>query len=214
MPTDQSDLTLILTDLNQSNSHWGSEADLTQLIGIGIILLMDVRLDCALDHFKFTQDICEPQYQSLRAVELFSYTRKRALIIVSEKDTSQQTHRRPTATTIYCIGIKGAARFVMATSPASRAVSEIRSFLSIFLTSNSFFPRTLILLTHVLTFAMISPHVLPPLISFCFHHSHQVRTVANTAKSIRRIYQRQELSTRKGLRQAPSPIQSRIAKHR
>lgn len=82
---------------------------------------MDVRLDCALDRFKFTRDICEPRYQSLRAVELFGYTRKRAVIIVSEKDTSQQTHRRPTATTIYCTGIKGAARFAMATSPASRA---------------------------------------------------------------------------------------------
>ena len=47
-------------------------------------------------------------------------------------------------------------------------VSEIRSFLSIFPTSNSFFPRTLILLTHVLTFAMISPHVLFPLFHFAF----------------------------------------------
>ena len=40
-------------------------------------------------------------------------------------------------------------------------------FVSIyFLTSNSFFPRTLILLTHVLTFAMLSPYVLSPLFHF------------------------------------------------
>ena len=31
-----------------------------------------------------------------------------------------------------------------------------------------FFPRTLVLLTHVLTFAMISPHVLSPLFHFAF----------------------------------------------
>ena len=47
------------------------------------------------------------------------------------------------------------------------SLSEIRLFLSIF-SSNSFFPRTLILLTHVLTLAMISPHVLSPLFHLAF----------------------------------------------
>ena len=88
------------------------------------------------------------------------------------------------------------------------------SFVSIyFSTSNSFFPQTLILLTHVLTFAMISPHV-PPLISFRFHHSHQVRILANISEVDSKIYRRQELSTREALRQAPSPIRSHIARRR
>ena len=90
-------------------------------------------------------------------------------------------------------------------------VSEIRSFLSIFLTSNSFFPQTLILLTHVLTFAMTSPHVLP-LISFRFHHSHQVRTVANTSEVDSKDLPRTGASTCEALRQVPSPTQSRIAR--
>ena len=47
-------------------------------------------------------------------------------------------------------------------------MSEIHLFLSIFLTLNSFFPQTLILLTHALTFAMTSPHVLFPLFHFTF----------------------------------------------
>ena len=100
------------------------------------------------------------------------------------------------------------------TTDISSDLSEIRSFLSIFPTSNSFFPQTLILLTHVLTFTMISPHVLFPLISFRFHHSHQARTVANAAKSIRRSIEEQELSTCEVLRPAPSPIRSHIARLR
>ena len=95
-----------------------------------------------------------------------------------------------------------------------REVSEIRSFLSIFLTSNSFFPRTLILLTHVLTFAMISPHVLSPLFHFAFTIHTKPEPLRTSVRSIRRDYRRQELSTRKALRQAPSPIRSRIARHR
>ena len=89
------------------------------------------------------------------------------------------------------------------------------SFISIyfFLTPNFFFPRTLILLTHVLPFPMISLHVFP-FISFRFHHSHQVQTIANISEVDSKIYQRQELSTREALRQAPSPIQSRIARLR
>ena len=70
------------------------------------------------------------------------------------------------------------------------------------------------LLTHVLTFAMISPHVLSPLFHFAFTihtKSEPLRTLAN---SIRRIYRRQELSTREALRQAPSPIRSHIAERR
>ena len=93
-------------------------------------------------------------------------------------------------------------------------MSEICSFLSIFLTSNSFFPQTLILLTHVLTFAMISPHVLSPLFHFAFTIHTKSEHLQTLAKSIRKIYRRQELSTREALRQAPSPIRSRIARLR
>ena len=53
-----------------------------------------------------------------------------------------------------------------------------------------------------------------PLISFHFHHSHRVRTIANTSEVDSKIYRRQELSTRKALHQAPSPIQSHIARLR
>ena len=53
-----------------------------------------------------------------------------------------------------------------------------------------------------------------PLISFHFHHSHQVQTIANTSEVNSKIYQRQELSTREALHQAPSPIQSCIARLR
>ena len=93
-------------------------------------------------------------------------------------------------------------------------LSEIRSFLSIFLTSNSFFPRTLILLTHVLTFAMISPHVLFPLFHFAFTIHTESKRLRTTAKLIRGTIEKQELSTREALRQAPSPIRSRIARLR
>ena len=65
-------------------------------------------------------------------------------------------------------------------------VSEIRSFLSIFLTSNSFFPQTLILLTHVLTFTMISPHVLFPLFHFIFTIHTKSEPLQTPAKLIRR----------------------------
>ena len=82
----------------------------------------------------------------------------------------------------------------------------------LFFTPNSFFPQTLILLTHVLTFAMISPHVLSPLFHFAFTIHTKSKLLRTPAKSIRRIYRRQELSTRKALPQAPSPIQSRIAR--
>ena len=87
-------------------------------------------------------------------------------------------------------------------------------FLSIFPTSNSFFPRTLILLTHVLTFAMISPHVLSSLFHFAFTIHTKSEPLRTPAKSIRRIYRRQKLSTREALCQEPSPIRSRIARLR
>ena len=93
-------------------------------------------------------------------------------------------------------------------------LSEIRSFLSIFLTSNSFLPTNTHLPNTCSHFRYDLTTCSLPLISFRFHQSHQVRTVANTAKSIRRIYRRQELSTREVLRQAPSPIRSHIARRR
>ena len=91
---------------------------------------------------------------------------------------------------------------------------EIRSFLSIFLTLNSFFPRTLILLTHVLTLTMISPHVFFPLFHFTFTIHTKYKPLRTSAKSIQTINQRQELSTCEALRQTPSPIRSRIARLR
>ena len=98
--------------------------------------------------------------------------------------------------------------------PRSSSMSEIRSFPSIFLSAQTlFFPRTLILLTHVLTFTMISPHVLFPLFHFAFTIHTKSEPLRTSAKSIRRIYRRQELSTREALRQAPSPIRSRIVRH-
>ena len=95
----------------------------------------------------------------------------------------------------------------------THGVSEIRSFLSIFLTLNSFFPQTLILLTHVLTFAMISPHVLSPLFHFAFTIRTKSEPLRTPAKSIRTFIKEQELSTRKVLHQAPSPTQSCTARH-
>ena len=98
--------------------------------------------------------------------------------------------------------------------PVSTMLSEIRSFLSIFLTANSFLstnthpPNTCSHLRYDLTTCSL------PLISFRFHHSHQVQTFAHAAESIRKIYRRQELSTREALRQAPSPTRSRIARLR
>ena len=65
-------------------------------------------------------------------------------------------------------------------------LSEIHSFLSIFLISNSFLPTN----THPPNTCSHFRYDLTtcslPLISFRFHHSHQVRTFANAAKSIRR----------------------------
>ena len=49
-----------------------------------------------------------------------------------------------------------------------------------------FFPRTLILLTHVLTFAMISPHVLSPLFHFAFTIHTKSEPLRTLAKLIRR----------------------------
>ena len=62
-------------------------------------------------------------------------------------------------------------------------------FVSIYflLTSNSFFPRTLILLTHVLTFAMISPHVLFPLFHFTFTIHTETKPSRTLVKSIQAI---------------------------
>ena len=84
-------------------------------------------------------------------------------------------------------------------------MSEIRSFLSIFyfkllLPMNTHPPNTCSHFHYDLTTCSL------PLISFRFHHSHQVRIVANTSKVDSKIYRRQELSTREALRQAPSPI--------
>ena len=89
------------------------------------------------------------------------------------------------------------------------------SFVSVyFLTSNSFLPMN----THPPNTCSHFRYNLTtcslPLISFRFHHSHQVRMFTNAAKLIRKIYRRQELSTREALLQAPSPIRSRIARHR
>ena len=91
-------------------------------------------------------------------------------------------------------------------------VSETCLFLSIFLTPNSFFPRTLILLTHVLTFAMLSPHVLFPLFHFAFTIHTKSEPLRTPAKLIWTIYRRQEISTCKALHLIPSPIQFRIAR--
>ena len=65
-------------------------------------------------------------------------------------------------------------------------LSEIHSFLSIFFTSNSFFPQTLILLTHVLTFTMLSPHVLFPLSYFTFTIHTKSEPLRTPAKLIQR----------------------------
>ena len=95
-----------------------------------------------------------------------------------------------------------------------QSLSEIHSFLSIFLTLNSFLPTN----THPPNTCSHFRYDLTTcslfLISFRFHHSHQVRTFANAAKSIRRAIEGQELSTREALHQAPSPIRSRIARRR
>ena len=84
-------------------------------------------------------------------------------------------------------------------------LSEIHSFLSIFLTLNSFFPRTVrnsfvsicfYLFSHFELFLPTNTHPLNtcshfrydlttcsfPLISFRFHHSHQVRTIVNISE--------------------------------
>ena len=53
-----------------------------------------------------------------------------------------------------------------------------------------FFPQTLILLKHVLTFAMISPHVCSPLFHFAFTIHTKTKPLRTSAKSIWKIYQR------------------------
>ena len=86
-------------------------------------------------------------------------------------------------------------------------VSIYFSHFELFLPTNTHSPNTCSHFRYDLTTCSL------PLISFRFHHSHQVRTFANTAKSIRRPIE-QELSTREALRQTPSPIRSRIARRR
>ena len=79
--------------------------------------------------------------------------------------------------------LRGALLSLLGNEPGLQ-LSEIRSFLSIFHTSNSFFPRTLTLLTHVLTLAMISPHVLSPLFHFAFTIHTKSEPLRTSAKSI------------------------------
>ena len=78
----------------------------------------------------------------------------------------------------------GSAQRYVADLKACRGsiLSEIRSFLSIFLTSNSFLPTN----THPPNTCSHFRYDLTtcslPLISFRFHHSHQVRTFANVSE--------------------------------
>ena len=83
--------------------------------------------------------------------------------------------------------------YLSADQETSNRVAVRNSFVSIyFLTSNSFFPRTLISPAHVLTLTMIPPHVAPLLFHFAFtnhtipnHREHQrsrFEEVSKTAK--------------------------------
>ena len=70
------------------------------------------------------------------------------------------------------------------------------------------------LLTHVLTFAMISPHVLFPLFYFAFTIHTKSEPLRTQRSRFEDLSKEQELSTREVLRQAPSPTRSRIARLR
>ena len=94
----------------------------------------------------------------------------------------------------------------MGASVRNSFISIYFSHFKLFLPTNTHSPNTCSHFRYDLTTCSL------PLISFHFHHSHQVRTFANTAKSIRRTIEEQELSTREALRQAPSPIRSHIAR--
>ena len=83
---------------------------------------------------------------------------------------------------------------------------SIYFYFKLFLPTNTHPPDTCSHLRYDLTTCSL------PFISFHFHHSHQVRTIANTSEIDSKIYRRQELSTREALHQAPSPIQSHIAR--
>ena len=67
---------------------------------------------------------------------------------------------------------------------------------------------------HVLTFAMISPHVLFPLFHFAFTIHTKSEPLRTQQSRFEDLSKEQELSTREALRQAPFPIRSRIARLR